>query len=451
MKKAFLTFAFCCLGCVYGYAQQAQAKDPAVDDRLSLLYNNGDYFQLLRYYQQNKERVVKPFLSGLVEGTLDLFLNKRTEADESLKKLINDYSGSVNITETMHLAMTMTTNLLDMGRYGEAYERLNSLMGQLDAAGFPPEIMEQIKGLPDYAGLLNNLAIAEGLKAYPAKETVFPAAKVEVPLTFRPKEEGGHMSVEGHVNGHPMTFTLDTGFGGNLFLSQKVADALGVRTVSAVQMAGAIGTESGQLGIVDSFEIGGIVVRNVLVMVLDDGQQGLLDLEDMKTATQAIIGWKLMESLGEIEFYPKEGKVAFSESRKDGAMDAGTHIMLVNGKIPFFELWCGEEWLLFQFDTGATVSSMSDLYYEKHKNRINETLPGHLLRMGGVGGARTFYAFSLPSFPLRLGRTEFEMKNIDIVAEHETYGADGVIGADFMQMFDRVRLDFGKMYIEVEK
>jgi len=85
------------------------------------------------------------------------------------------------------------------------------------------------------------------------------------------------------------------------------------------------------------------------------------------------------------------------------------------------------------------------------KEGVKETISG-----GGFGGVRTFEVLRLPSIPMRLGDTSFQLKNIQVecnASDAESYqnGEDGSLGMDFINLFRRITINFDSMYLDVEK
>ena len=69
---------------------------------------------------------------------------------------------------------------------------------------------------------------------------------------------------------------------------------------------------------------------------------------------------------------------------------------------------------------------------------------------------RTFEVLRLPSIPMRLGDTSFQLKNIQVecnASDADSYqnGEDGSLGMDFINLFRRITINFDSMYLDVEK
>lgn len=82
------------------------------------------------------------------------------------------------------------------------------------------------------------------------------------------RNRDGHYVANGEINGHPVTFLVDTG-ASDVALSTSLAQALGLKRGAAVTFATANGISSGFETRLDSVHLGAIVVHDVRASFAD--------------------------------------------------------------------------------------------------------------------------------------------------------------------------------------
>lgn len=119
------------------------------------------------------------------------------------------------------------------------------------------------------------------------------------------------------------------------------------------------------------------------------------------------------------------------------------------------KVFSGEGRLRFVFDTGNVRADMFYPYYQKHKEWIDKEGVNETITGGGFGGVRSLEVLRLSSIPMRIGSTSFEMKDIQVEYEPPTEmsfqnGEDGSLGMDFINLFQRVIINFDDMFLELD-
>ncbi|HQN64590.1 MAG TPA: retropepsin-like aspartic protease [Methylophilus sp.] len=85
----------------------------------------------------------------------------------------------------------------------------------------------------------------------------------------------GHYRAEAFINGHKVDVLIDTGATG-VAISQRIAEQLGLRSVSAITTNTANGDSVGYLVRLDSVKVGGVEARNVSAMIVPSLQGDVL-------------------------------------------------------------------------------------------------------------------------------------------------------------------------------
>ncbi|RMQ46304.1 hypothetical protein ALQ04_00794 [Pseudomonas cichorii] len=93
----------------------------------------------------------------------------------------------------------------------------------------------------------------------------------------------GHFVSSGRINGQPVEFMIDTG-ATDVAIPAEMADDLGLQRGLPVTVSTANGESRGYRAVLDSLQVGDIVLRNVRAIVAPgfQGEQALLGMSAMK-------------------------------------------------------------------------------------------------------------------------------------------------------------------------
>jgi hypothetical protein len=103
--------------------------------------------------------------------------------------------------------------------------------------------------------------------------------------------------------------------------------------------------------------------------------------------------------------------------------------------------------LLFTLDTGASSTTLSSRYFELFRAKSSAWTKASG-ESGGAGGSVRQTFFSQPSLDIAVGAGSATLTDVSILPERTNAGIDilfGNLGQDFVDGFERVTLDFGKM------
>ena len=135
------------------------------------------------------------------------------------------------------------------------------------------------------------------------------------------------------------------------FMSEAFAKKTGVRLIAdSLQIHGGI-TVYGQSGILDSMQIGDIIVRNIPITINKDTT--LNKVEDI----DFLIGADVMALLGEIQIFPHNGKIVIPTLLTEKPA-SGSNIYMDNRSLILKGESCGKSYNFF-FDTGNGLAALS--------------------------------------------------------------------------------------------
>jgi Periplasmic protease len=215
-----------------------------------------------------------------------------------------------------------------------------------------------------------------------------PSGRVEVPFTL----DGGHIFVDGTLNGKPARFVLDSGAGANIF-TPDAAKRFGLKSLAAAQARGATTVDAFQTRI-DRLSVGGAVLEN---------EQGYVVPLPPQLACDGLLGFGLLRHFAVTIDYEKKRLILV---RGKPALDAGTTAadLGFDNNIPTVEAEVDGEKGRFRLDTGAgDALTLFKPFVDQKKLRdrysprvetvtgrgVGGLLKGDLVRVGSfkIGGA----------------------------------------------------------------
>jgi hypothetical protein len=256
----------------------------------------------------------------------------------------------------------------------------------------------------------------------------------------------GSLVTELVVNGVRERWLLDTG--ANLsVVSRSFARRLGLEPLPgfAETQSGITGVKNPvQVAVLPELRMEGATLHNVVVMILNDAN---LKVGPGKRAYQidAIVGYPVFQALGVISFL-HDGWFVAGDAARNAA--AATH-MYMKTLTPVIVCGVGGEDLPFSLDTGASGSNLSQLYYDRFRDRAAswKWKKGEN-RSAGAGGVVRRTIYLQPELNLAVGDRTVTLERVPIFTEQIGTDIDelyGNLGQDLVAGFASFTLDFSKM------
>lgn len=417
--------------------QPATAQDS--DQRIGDLINQADWFGLEEEYPKVADQLQSVAVKALSEVLIGAYFNKPEETILLIDSLLEHNQEELGFPIVSSLVGLRGKLLGELGLYeqcaDELYDFLNKIQVFARKEDFPSH-----QQLADYYNVLRNeepLSISR------------PNQATEVPITIEEAGRGVLMFIPVRVHGKTYKFIFDTG-AGSTFVSKRLADEIGIRIVrDSLHIAGVFGTGVGKGGVLDSMEVGNIVFRNAIVTIAEPNPA-----VDTVYQVDAVLGTDFMRLVGQVDIYPNDKKIVFP-IKKSSLPATGRNMWMYDGALRL-KVFSGEERLRFVFDTGNVRADMFYPYYQKHKEWIDKEGVNETITGGGFGGVRSLEVLRLSSIPMRIGSTSFEIKDIQVEYEPPTEksfqdGEDGSLGMDFINLFQRVVINFDDMFLELDR
>lgn len=199
-----------------------------------------------------------------------------------------------------------------------------------------------------------------------------------------------------------------------------------------------------KLAIAESLYIGDILFENIVFLVLPDSQ---LTFTQINYRIKGIIGFPVIHQLGEVHLH-KNGMITVPIKHKDQKLAN----MFFEGLNPVVKVFSGIDTLFFTFDTGAKGSELSIKYYKEHEKSIKSKGEFQTNQNGGVGGLNAVNEYMLKDFPMTIGSKSLTLSKIPVTLEEYGFNKyfDGNLGQDAIKQFNKLIINFERMYIDFE-
>lgn len=413
-------------------------KAQSADERIGALINENNYFELDKQYPLLKESMQSDMLRLMTEGLLAFYFNQPKESNKIIGNLLNNHQQEMGPENSLSMTTVVLKNLITMEKYDDIIKATSSLIEQIK-----PFVDEKTIG--DFQSIQD---LAVSLKDQEKARLVRGREDVEAPLTIEKIGRGELMFVPVKVNGTETSFIFDTGCAAMNYVSQDLAEKLGIRFVAdSLKISGVGGSAYGWIGIADSISIGDISYHNSLFIVAPPNPA------DSVYKVEAVLGAGFLNAVGEIQIYPNQGKIIFP-AEQTPLPPTGRNFLLNEGQ-PYLKAAVDNEDLIFHFDTGNTKSTLFHTYYERHKDAIEQKGERAKRSMGGFGGTYTKEVIILPSVSVNIGNYKpAVLKKVEVEITDTGFqgwkSEDGSLGMDFLKAYDKVTINYNKMFIETE-
>lgn len=419
MKKICLLFI---VVIVVGCNQNLKKEKSANHFRaLDSLVTDLDYFKLQEEFQIHKNKLSISD-SLYFEAILANAFNNPEKSNEAIDAFFEAEKGKANDSLQEKMLVTKLTNHIYSFQYEKAL-KINETLQKQYAIFLDSTEMEDLK---------NTHKIWQALANVPPQEVKI-AKDVALPIL---KDKAGLSTIATKIGNTTTHFVFDTGANFSV-IQRSVAENLGMKLLSAqfdVDAATGLKVKS-DLAVADTLHLGEITITNVIFLVFDDKD---LSFPTIDYQIKGIIGFPVIKALEEIQltrdtlYVPQNPK---EYNLNNLAYDEFMPIVKANYK--------GEP-LLFNFDTGASATSLYSKFYGKYQTAIDSNYTKTNFTSGGAGGHTSFEGYLLNDIKLSVGNSEAVLNNIQLHTEKigTTDKLHGNLGQDFIKQFDTMIISF---------
>ena len=408
------------------------ASSPQLEKEWQSLLDQKEYFRLRRGMELHKFDV-SPMKSLYFRSFIDNVFNMNAASIQDIQALFEGYDDELTDTTRARLLLLKEDNYFKTFQYARAALVDNDLVNHYKHA------MDSSA----YADVKNTALITNGLAGVPVQEAHIPG-NVVLPWT---KNKAGLMEIPVLRKDSSYLAIFDTR--ANISsISVTYAKKLGIRmlNVSYQEGAGVTGQRFAvQLGVADSLQINGILMKNVVFQVMPDE---VLYIAPIDLSLNIIIGYPVIAQWREVRIH------------NDGSMNipaqpahASWHNLVMDGLDPVIEVMSGGDTLGFKFDTGASSSDLFDNYFRLHKDDIVKKGKASTIRLGGAGGVVEKEVYMIKDWKLTIGSKTATLKQVAVHKDpipnlNERFY--GNLGQDLVSQFKEMIINFEDMYVDFQ-
>lgn len=200
-------------------------------------------------------------------------------------------------------------------------------------------------------------------------------------------------------------------------------------------------------GIIDSLELGAVVVENVPVAIMPNDKMRFFVTGKREFTIDLLLGANLLKEF-RIELKFSRDAVVFTRLTGESRPDDDQNLFF-EGFRPHVRGTVNKRgWFLFVLDTGSEVTYLNETQLSALPISLF-TPRVHTATLQGLGGARKSGS-KVEDVELGLDRWAGTFKTIPMYAADERERAVGIVGENFLKNFDVV-IDFGTMRVELQR
>lgn len=392
------------------------------------LIEQKNFFKASELYKVN-EKYLSPEYRGFIKAFLDNAFGNLKASDQNITKILHQ---SKDIPDSLKFKLynVKEDNAVKSYNYREAKNAVDMLLTKYNRFLTKDEIDDHQNSLKIWTALENE-----------PKQVVVINGDTRLKMV---KDKAGlnNLRIKGETD--TLNFIFDTG--ANLStISQSAAKKFNMKLISSDIEVGTItGLKvRAQLAVCNKMTIGNIEIQNAIFLVLDDKE---LTFAEINYRIFGVIGFPIIEAMKEIQItqngyfiVPKNETIIKYPSNM--AMNDLTPLIYIDGKH-------------FTFDTGADRTILYETFYRANKTEIDSKYKLDSLSFGGAGGHKKFEGFIINQAFTIMGKT-ITLSGIDLLKEKKDKkdkeeGVYGNIGQDLIKQFNKMTLNFDKMFIKFD-
>ena len=416
------TFILTCIALLLMGNVNAQS---AADLELAEMLNSGDMLRLNDRYPQMKDSLQVPMLARLAEANLYV------KAEEAMADLFAHHQQELDAQTQIGMAALRAMNFLNLGQYAAGGEMGEDLVSALE---------QQIPFEQLYSFVFME-RIGKALAHSPAPFLSRPTATQQVPMRIDSVGRGHHLMIPVQVNGITKDFIFDTGCSFGNFVSEVYAKEAGLEIVSdSIPVSG---TQIGyvKLGVADSLCVGDMVYHHPVFLIAPPNAE-----TDSVFSFDGVLGYHFIRDAKEIILDFEHDCFIFPEQPSEAEPN-----MYLSSNTPKIRIFYQQQPIDITMDSGNVKSDLGAWFKERFPEAIPQDAQERPLKRGGFGGIESFTGYVLPEITFQLGATPFTLRQVEVVNDAENRLAAGSLGADFLQAFKRVTINYDQMFVKGEK
>ena len=325
----------------------------------------------------------------------------------------------------------------------EAYEARDLLANMYVRNGMYQQAQEEIEAAlrlrPQGGDAKSMLPLTKALSALPPTYVVsFQPTKLRIGAKSK--------ALPLKLNGQDASFLFDTGANISV-IGESEAKSLGLKTAHVNGTMGdssGIGVSNLRVALAKDLVIGGLHLKNVPFLVLDDRGE---PWKSMPPNKRGIVGIPVLLAMRTIRWNPKG---SFSFGFPSEALDLSNCNVLFSNSTPVVAVQVDGKPLEFTLDTGAVSTDLNPAFATSLPELTQSgKLEEHSIE--GLGGKTVGASVVLPAVRLAFGGGEAVLKQAHVFTEHGNgTWAEGNMGTDVLSQGSGFRLDFRAMKLHLD-
>ena len=424
MKSSFwiIGFLIFCTACSH--------YDIGLENQLNQAAKNNNFFKV-RTLLENANGKIAPekylYFSALSENKFDNCEFSNTQ----IESLLSKHKAKLNDSIIIEILETKASNFVRLYQYQKAVEAYSEILFQYELQLSSSEI-ENYKNM---CSLFGAIAKVPSQRMTVTRDETIPAYRNPFNLLMVPiksKEISSDFIFDSGAN----LSTISEGFAKKLNL--EILD-------TSIEVGGAttLSVQS-KLAVMDSIFVGEILFENVVFLVLPDEQ---LSFPEVNFFINGIVGFPVIHQMTEIQMH-KNGTITVPKTPNDRKLNN----LFLDFLIPIVALHTETDTLLLNLDTGARNTELSQKYYDKNKEEIEELGTKITQNVGSAGGIVEKAVYELSNFNFVIGTKQVNLPSVTVTPEKLSFteNKDGNLGQDVITQFDKMILNFKYMYIDFD-
>ncbi len=233
-------------------------------------------------------------------------------------------------------------------------------------------------------------------------------------------------------------------------MSERQAKAMNVRRlpVGRGTFYGLLGEPIGvEFGLIDTLEIGAIVIDNVPIAIMPDEKMRFLVTDKKEFRIDFLLGANLLKEF-KLELNFSRSRAIFTRLTSRDRLPAADQNLFFEGFRPHVRGTVNQHgWFVFIIDTGSEVTYLNEAQIRALP--INVFAPRmHGATLQGLGGAKK-HGTKLTDIKIGIDKFEGLFRTLPLYTGDEER-AVGIVGENFLKNFDVV-IDFGRMRVDLKK
>ncbi len=401
----------------------SKVSNPKVLNMLEFLVEVSDFFKLKNTYNQHIDQLSethKLYYSALISNVF----NKAEESNLAIGELLEKHKDSLTDTMRNELYNTKLLNHVNLYEYSEAAKASEIILNNFATLNDSSEL----------ESLQNEIKIWKALKDVPRQEIV-KTADTSIPMT---KDKVGLFNIDVSFGDSTKNLLFDTGANFSVMV-RSLAKKLNLKIIEAdfyVTAATGLRVKS-DIAIAPELNIGGITFKNVFFLVLDDKD---LSFPQIDYYINGAIGFPVIEAMDEIRV-SKDNEIFVPQN----PVEYSYNNFALNGLMPIIAAEYNGDTLRFDFDTGATTTSLYPQFYKDYKSQIEHNFEKEKFTAGSGGGVLEFEGYVIDKINLKVADSEAQLDSIrlhieDIGSTESNF--HGNFGQDYIKQFDEMIISF---------